>query len=237
MLSLTGVFAFIFIVLNLMLFYIVIRPVTRLSQLADEVSMGNMEAPDLRSRERTRSARWRARSTVCARAWSKPSNARRIVTILPCNCRLISHEYAEPPTLGKYAITETLGKGAMGVVYKGFDPHIKRTVAIKTIRRDCWKRTRPTPWSPVSRMKHKLRAPYPSGHRRCPRIWRRGKSPFIVMEYVQGNGLDQYFKREIRFGVTDIVSIAARSCSMRSTTRTSRGIVHRDIKPANIMSS
>jgi HAMP domain-containing protein len=46
MLSLTGVFAFIFIVLNLMLFYIVIRPVTRLSHLADEVSMGNMEAPD-----------------------------------------------------------------------------------------------------------------------------------------------------------------------------------------------
>jgi HAMP domain-containing protein len=46
MLSLTGVFAFIFIVLNLMLYYIVIRPVTRLSHLADEVSMGNMEAPD-----------------------------------------------------------------------------------------------------------------------------------------------------------------------------------------------
>jgi HAMP domain-containing protein len=46
MLSLTGVFAFIFIVLNLMLFFIVIRPVTRLSKLADEVSLGNMEAAE-----------------------------------------------------------------------------------------------------------------------------------------------------------------------------------------------
>jgi len=47
MVSLTVVFAFIFIALNLMLWYMVIRPVTRLSKLADQVSQGeNMEAPD-----------------------------------------------------------------------------------------------------------------------------------------------------------------------------------------------
>jgi protein-histidine pros-kinase len=47
MLSLTAVFAFIFVALNFMLWYLVIRPVTRLSQLADQVSQGeNMDAPD-----------------------------------------------------------------------------------------------------------------------------------------------------------------------------------------------
>jgi HAMP domain-containing protein len=47
MVSLTVVFALIFIALNLMLWYMVIRPVTRLSRLADQVSQGeNMEAPD-----------------------------------------------------------------------------------------------------------------------------------------------------------------------------------------------
>src|SRR3954462_13472683 len=35
--------------------------------------------------------------------------------------------------LGKYKIRRTLGKGAMGIVYEGFDPAIERTVAIKTI--------------------------------------------------------------------------------------------------------
>ena len=47
MVSLTAVFAFIFVALNLMLWYMVIRPVTRLSKIADQVSQGeNMEAPD-----------------------------------------------------------------------------------------------------------------------------------------------------------------------------------------------
>jgi len=41
-----------------------------------------------------------------------------------------------PERLGKYPITGVLGKGAMGVVYRGYDPVIKRPVAIKTIRKE-----------------------------------------------------------------------------------------------------
>lgn len=39
-----------------------------------------------------------------------------------------------PEKLGKYQITGILGEGAMGVVYRGFDPDIRRIVALKTIR-------------------------------------------------------------------------------------------------------
>src|SRR5688500_20358063 len=38
-----------------------------------------------------------------------------------------------PAAIGKYRIARTLGKGAMGMVYEGFDPVIERRVAIKTI--------------------------------------------------------------------------------------------------------
>ena len=41
----------------------------------------------------------------------------------------------DPERLGKYEIRGALGKGAMGTVYKAFDPHIERMVAIKTIRK------------------------------------------------------------------------------------------------------
>ena len=40
-----------------------------------------------------------------------------------------------PERIGKYTISEVLGRGSMGTVYKGFDPHIHRTVAIKKIGR------------------------------------------------------------------------------------------------------
>src|SRR5204862_7930324 len=40
-----------------------------------------------------------------------------------------------PTQLGKYPISGVIGEGAMGVVYKGFDPVIERPVAIKTIHR------------------------------------------------------------------------------------------------------
>jgi protein-histidine pros-kinase len=52
MTSLTAVFVLIGVVLNLMLLAMVIRPVTKLSKLADEVSLGNMDVPDFRVRGR-----------------------------------------------------------------------------------------------------------------------------------------------------------------------------------------
>ena len=48
MISLGAVFVLIFLVLNAMLTFLVIRPVTRLSEIANEVSLGNMNAPDFR---------------------------------------------------------------------------------------------------------------------------------------------------------------------------------------------
>jgi HAMP domain-containing protein len=48
--SLAGIFLFTIIMLNLLLYWVVIRRVKRLSKLADEVSLGNLEAGDFRSR-------------------------------------------------------------------------------------------------------------------------------------------------------------------------------------------
>ena len=41
-----------------------------------------------------------------------------------------------PAKLGKYEVRRELGRGAMGVVYEGFDPSIQRRVALKTVKSD-----------------------------------------------------------------------------------------------------
>jgi protein-histidine pros-kinase len=52
MISLTAVFVFLGVALNLMLLAMVIRPVSRLARLADQVSLGDMDVPDFRARSR-----------------------------------------------------------------------------------------------------------------------------------------------------------------------------------------
>jgi HAMP domain-containing protein len=49
MVSLTAVVLFIGVALNIMLLLMVIRPVTKLSKLADQVSLGQMDVPDFRA--------------------------------------------------------------------------------------------------------------------------------------------------------------------------------------------
>jgi serine/threonine-protein kinase len=45
-------------------------------------------------------------------------------------------EQAAPKRLGKYPLMSVVGSGSMGIIYKSIDPHIKRPVAVKTIRRE-----------------------------------------------------------------------------------------------------
>ena len=66
---LTAVFVVIAVVLNAMLWWLVIRPVTRLSALADRVSLGELDDAGVRSAgAATRSACSRSRSSACKRA-------------------------------------------------------------------------------------------------------------------------------------------------------------------------
>jgi serine/threonine-protein kinase len=71
-----------------------------------------------------------------------------------------------PATIGRYKVLESIGFGAMGAVYKAFDPLIKRTLAIKTIRLDI-PRQSPQYKSFIERFYHEARI---SGTSRIPNI-------------------------------------------------------------------
>jgi serine/threonine protein kinase len=140
-----------------------------------------------------------------------------------------------PERLGKYSIQEVLGKGAMGVVYKAFDPHIRRTVALKVIRKEFLEDDEAA--TLMARFKNEAQAAGRLSHPGIVAVYEYGEEDtvaYIAMEYVQGKGLREYFQRGTRFGLSDIVSIMTRLLDALGYAH-EEGVVHRDVKPANII--
>jgi CHASE2 domain-containing sensor protein/tRNA A-37 threonylcarbamoyl transferase component Bud32 len=139
------------------------------------------------------------------------------------------------PTLGRYEVTGELGRGAMGIVYKGEDPKIHRTVAIKTVRLSDFDD------SMVGEMKERFfREAESAGlltHPNIVTIYDAGEEhdlAFIAMEFLKGNDLEEYTKKGSLMPVRDTLVIIAQVADALDYAH-SKGIVHRDIKPANIM--
>lgn len=141
-----------------------------------------------------------------------------------------------PQQLGKYRITEVLGEGAMGVVYKGFDPDIQRTVALKTIRTQL-DADDDSPGAPASRFRNEAQAAGRLTHPGIVAVYDFGRAEnvaYIAMEFVEGRSLASYLGAKVRFTDTDIPGIMSQLLDALGHAH-DKGVWHRDIKPANII--
>ena len=144
-------------------------------------------------------------------------------------------EGVERPTLGRYELVEELGRGAMGIVYKGLDPKINRTVAIKTIHFDDVEEAM------LSQVKDRFfREAQAAGglnHPNILTIYDSGEEmdvAWIAMEYLSGKDLETYCKKGNLLAWPRVLEIVAKVADALDYAH-KQGIVHRDIKPANIM--
>jgi tRNA A-37 threonylcarbamoyl transferase component Bud32 len=140
-----------------------------------------------------------------------------------------------PERLGKYQITEVLGEGAMGVVYKGFDPDIKRTVALKTIRRQFGDRAEGQ--MAAARFRNEAQAAGRLTHPGIVAVYDFGEDDsvaFIAMEFVEGHTLAHYLTSRVRFTDEDIPGVITQVLDALDHAH-EQGVWHRDIKPANII--
>jgi TonB family protein len=134
--------------------------------------------------------------------------------------------------IGKYEIIRELGRGAMGVVFQARDPLIGRLVALKTI-------TTVVAENPDLRERFYREAQAAGGlqHPNVVTIYEMGEAgaiPFIAMEYLQGESLEQLISRRTALPLAQKLGyIVQASRALDYAHR--RGIVHRDIKPGNIM--
>jgi len=141
----------------------------------------------------------------------------------------------EMTSLGKYEIRRELGRGAMGVVYEGYDPMIKRVVALKTIRAD--QLTGESAESVIARFRREAQAAGRLNHPNIVSIYDFGEEggfSYIAMEYVEGRELKDYFQANERFATADIVRIMTQILDALGYSHR-LGVVHRDIKPSNVI--
>src|SRR3984893_9045334 len=136
--------------------------------------------------------------------------------------------------LGKYEVLGELGHGAMGVVYRARDPIINRLVALKTI-------TTGLAEDP-SLLERFYREAQSAGGLQHPNIvtihdmGEAGGIPYIAMELVDGENLDQLIARRSAILLTLKLTYGIQACRAFDYAH-KRGIVHRDIKPGNVMVS
>lgn len=138
--------------------------------------------------------------------------------------------------LGRYELQGILGKGAMGLVYRGVDPVINRTVALKTIRLDFL-----TDPAEIAEMKERLfleaQAAGKLSHPNIVVIYDVGEEAsvqYIAMEYLEGQTLEDMIKHKVNFNFKILAKMIYQICDALQYAH-DQGIVHRDIKPANIM--
>ena len=139
--------------------------------------------------------------------------------------------------IGRYEVIKTVGKGAMGVVYKARDPLLDRVVAVKTIMSPQGQGRRVRS-AFLERFQREAKAAAKMQHPAIVTIFDVGVdddsgAPFMVLEYLPGESLADRLDR-VRFPLARSVQISLDLASALSFAHRQR-IVHRDVKPANVL--
>ena len=139
--------------------------------------------------------------------------------------------------IGRYEVIKTIGKGAMGVVYKARDPLLDRLVAIKTIMSP-QQQGRRVRSAFLERFQREAKAAAKMSHPAIVTIFDVGVdedtgSPFMVLEYLPGESLADRLDR-VRLPLARCIQIGLDLSSALAFAHRQR-IVHRDVKPANVL--
>ncbi len=151
----------------------------------------------------------------------------------------IARQLLQPPThpemlgrLGRYEIERLIGSGGMGVVFKAFDTDLNRPVAIKVLAPHL-----AGIGAARQRFAREARAVAAVVHEHIVAIYNvesNDPAPFLVMQYVAGESLQQRIDRCGPLKLPEILRIAMQTSAGLAAAH-AQGLVHRDIKPANIL--
>jgi serine/threonine-protein kinase len=133
-----------------------------------------------------------------------------------------------PKKIGKYEISGRIAAGGFGVIFKGWDPFIRRPVAIKMCANA----------DQEVRERFQREAQFVGNlvHRNITLVFdfgMEGDVPYIVQEFLTGYDLDELLRSGVLAEELAVVSILLQVCDGLEFAH-QRGIIHRDIKPSNV---
>jgi serine/threonine-protein kinase len=137
-----------------------------------------------------------------------------------------------PEKIGHYKIVSELGRGGMGVVYKGFEESLHRYVAIKVLGDHL-----ASDEQFLSRFTREARAAGGLSHPNVIPIYYIGEDDglhYFAMEYVSGRSVQSMIRSEGRISNPRAAQIIIQAANGLAAAHDA-GIIHRDIKPANLM--
>ena len=149
-----------------------------------------------------------------------------------------SFDFLTPPQqpgelgrLGGYRVLKVLGQGGMGVVFHAEDPQLKRPVALKAMKPALATNT-------VARQRFVIEAQATAAvkHDHIITIYQVGidrNVPFLAMEFLKGQTLDDRLKAEEKLPLSDALRIGREIAEGLSAAH-ENGLIHRDIKPGNL---
>ena len=141
-----------------------------------------------------------------------------------------------PEKIGKYDVVDVLGKGSMGIVYRGHDAYVDRPVAIKlatnTDASDDGE-------SMARRMfVNEARSAGRLDHVNILKVYEAGEEhgqPYMVMEFIDGGDtLKNYCKDDTLLPIPVVVRLMQETADALNYAH-EQGVMHRDVKPANVM--
>ncbi|MGV8933841.1 MAG: serine/threonine protein kinase [Gallionellaceae bacterium] len=136
--------------------------------------------------------------------------------------------------LGKYEIWREIGKGAMAVVFEGYDADTPRIVAIKAIQKTSFDKSEVE--EVFSRFRREAQVAGKLQHPNIVTLYSYGEEEdmaYIVMERLMGKVLGELIDMDKLFSLNEVANIMRQILDALKYAHAA-GVVHRDIKPANI---
>ena len=132
----------------------------------------------------------------------------------------------------RYQVEARIGAGGMAEVFRGFDPVLSRTVAIKVLLPQFARDT-----SFVHRFRREAQAAARLNQPNIVGVYDSGSdddTQFIVMEFIEGRTLAEFMETGRKPTPVQAAEIAQKICAAIAAAH-AQGVIHRDIKPGNVM--